>query len=220
MYSVINGISVVIPPLWYFTPIYQLVFNTPNFTTAIKLIDQTNLTDTLNKTDGPLTFFVPDDAAFAAVGNLASYSNDEIAQILMGHIFNDNIFYEDLFGKTSGNPVFSRWTVTTKGVNVYLDGGLLFDVDNFAYNGVVNAIDKVLIPSSLGSSAPASSPVAPAPAGTSAPVASSPTSSSNVNTAPTSGAFGGNKPHGILATMMMMMTMASGAAMWLLVSVM
>ena len=120
------------------------------FKTLLGALNATNLTDTL-KGEGPYTVFAPTDKAFAALpnGTLEALLNDTDAlkNILLYHVAGEKLMAEDVANMTnittlqgSELPV----NVTEEGVFVGDAKIILQDVN--ASNGVIHAIDAVLIP--------------------------------------------------------------------------
>jgi uncharacterized surface protein with fasciclin (FAS1) repeats len=121
-----------------------------NFTTLLAAIEAANLTDTL-KGEGPFTVFAPTDEAFNALpnGTIEALLNDTdaLTNILLYHVAGERLMAEDVVNMTnittlqgSELPV----NVTEEGVFVGDAQIILQDVN--ASNGVIHAIDAVLIP--------------------------------------------------------------------------
>ncbi|WP_231585493.1 fasciclin domain-containing protein [Methanosarcina sp. WWM596] len=121
-----------------------------NFTTLLTAIRAANLTDTL-KGEGPYTVFTPTDEAFNALpnGTIESLLNDTdtLTKILLYHVASERLMAEDVVNITniktlqgSDIPV----NVTEEGVFVGDAQIIMKDVN--ASNGVIHAIDVVLIP--------------------------------------------------------------------------
>lgn len=137
--------------------IVDIAASDPNFSTLVAAVQAAGLVDTL-KSDGPFTVFAPTNAAFAAlpagtVENLLLPENkDTLVQILTYHVVPGAITSDQVIGK--------RVSVkTVEGKNVTVDGragkyGAVVRVNNanvvgadiIATNGVIHAIDKVLLP--------------------------------------------------------------------------
>ena len=140
----------LIPPWAYNTILDEIHSSGSNYSTLFDLLETHNLGSTLNSTEGPWTLFAPDNQAFAEVGNLSSYSSDEISQILNAHLFSGNLPL-DKFVTNPNSDVSARFDVITVGNEVYVDGALIIAGNNLAANGIVHAVDKVLIPSNFNS---------------------------------------------------------------------
>lgn len=125
-----------------------------NFTTLASAIEQVGLTSTL-KYKGDFTVFAPTDDAFAALpqGLLGSLSEAQLTEILTYHVLSGEVFSGDLAAEQApasleGGEVF----VTKDGNgNVTVNGSssvVTADVD--VSNGVIHAIDQVILPDAYG----------------------------------------------------------------------
>ncbi|MEX0722868.1 MAG: fasciclin domain-containing protein [Gracilimonas sp.] len=123
------------------------------FTSLVGAVDQVGLTSTL-KYKGDFTVFAPTDDAFANLpdGLLASLSADQITEILTYHVLSGEVFSGDLSPEQaveslSGGEVF----VTVDNGEVSVNGSsnvVTADVD--VSNGVIHAIDQVILPDAYG----------------------------------------------------------------------
>ena len=124
------------------------------FTTLLSAATDAGLASTLSY-KGDFTVFAPTDAAFAALpqGLLASLTVEQLTDILLYHV---------LDGETFSSAIEAETIATTlEGGNIYLsanEGSVTVntsanvataDVD--VSNGVIHAIDKVLLPDAYGS---------------------------------------------------------------------
>lgn len=121
----------------------------PSLTTFTGLLAQAGLNDTL-KTDGPFTVFAPTNDAFKAVtpatmDNLGKHP-DQLKALLGYHI---------VVGKTMAAEVKNSQLKTLNGATVGLskagdfvtiESAAVVSADTAATNGVVHAIDTVLLP--------------------------------------------------------------------------
>ncbi|MBD3615873.1 MAG: fasciclin domain-containing protein [Gracilimonas sp.] len=124
-----------------------------NFSTLASAVDQVGLTTTL-KYKGDFTVFAPTDDAFAALpdGLLASLTNEQITEILTYHVLPGEVFSNQLSAEQeveslSGGGVF----VTANNDGVFVNGSasiVAADVD--VSNGVIHAIDEVILPDAYG----------------------------------------------------------------------
>jgi len=125
-----------------------------NFTTLASAIEQVGLTSTL-KYKGDFTVFAPTDDAFSALpqGLLGSLSEAQLTEILTYHVLSGEIFADQLSAEQApasleGGEVF----VTKDGNgNVTVNGSssvVTADVD--VSNGVIHAIDQVILPDAYG----------------------------------------------------------------------
>jgi uncharacterized surface protein with fasciclin (FAS1) repeats len=123
------------------------------FTTLLSLIDKVGLTATLKDAAGAYTVFAPTNAAFTelfATVNPATLTNDQIKTILLYHVVGGRVFSPDLAngdvtmlggGKTTIDLTNG---VTVKGTNSAASKVVVPNL--LATNGVIHAIDKVLVP--------------------------------------------------------------------------
>lgn len=124
-----------------------------NFTTLASAIEQVGLTSTL-KYKGDFTVFAPTDDAFAALpeGLLGSLSDAQLTEILTYHVLSGEVFAGDLSAEQAaasleGGEIF----ITSDGTNVTVNGAasvVAADVD--VSNGVIHAIDQVILPDAYG----------------------------------------------------------------------
>ncbi|MDZ7806763.1 MAG: fasciclin domain-containing protein [Gracilimonas sp.] len=125
-----------------------------NFTTLASAVEQVGLTSTL-KYKGDFTVFAPTDDAFAALpqGLLGSLSDAQLTEILTYHVLSGEVFADQLNAEQApasleGGEVF----VTKDGNgNVTVNGAasvVAADVD--VSNGVIHAIDQVILPDAYG----------------------------------------------------------------------
>ena len=123
-----------------------------NFTTLVSLVSQAGLADTL-ATGGPFTVFAPTDEAFAKVPKktlTALAANPELLKsVLLYHVANGELRADD--------AVERRWIKTLNGASVRVKAKRRYVKVNDARvvaanvgasNGVIHAIDRVLIPPS------------------------------------------------------------------------
>lgn len=120
-----------------------------NFSTLTTAIEAAGLTDTL-KGEGPFTVFAPTDEAFAALpeGSLESLLEDPeaLAEILNYHVVSGNVMSSDLSdGMTAATVNGAEVTIGTDG-DVTVNDANVVTADIEASNGVIHAIDSVLMP--------------------------------------------------------------------------
>ncbi len=122
------------------------------FTTLLHALDVAGLTATL-KGDGPFTVFAPVDAAFAAEPNLNNLINqpDILRQILLYHVHSGVLTGQQVFSMSSidtleGSPL----QITVNGQIGYVNGDAqIIIADIPATNGVIHAVNHVLMPPDL-----------------------------------------------------------------------
>ncbi len=134
--------------------IVDTAFAAGSFTTLTSLLEDAGLVETLQG-DGPFTVFAPTDEAFDALpeGTLDELSKPENAeqleQILLYHVAEGEVMSADL---SDGQQVttIQGGTVTVgidDGGTVTINDATVVQPDVEASNGVIHAIDAVLLPS-------------------------------------------------------------------------
>ncbi len=132
----------------------QVVDNTSSFKTLAIALKAAGLDQAL-QTQGPVTLFAPTDEAFAALpaGTLQRLlqpeNRDALRQVLAYHLIAGNYPSSDIqAGKVEtagGAPV----TIAMQDGVVTVGGAMVVQPDIAASNGVIHAIDKVLLPPDL-----------------------------------------------------------------------
>lgn len=133
--------------------IANLAAEDPRFTTLVTLVEKAGLTGTLNA-DGPYTVFAPTNAAFEKLdpellAKLESGEDTEkLTKILKGHVVEGEIMNADI---ADGDTMVSTLadtdiTVEKTGESVMADQATVIVADIDASNGVIHAVDSVLIP--------------------------------------------------------------------------
>ncbi len=122
-----------------------------NFSKLIHALDAAGLEGTLAG-PGPYTVFAPTDEAFGrlpdtVVEELFDDPKGNLAEILLYHMAPDRYTASDLAANDTiatiqGNPV----AVDAAGENVTVDGAEVIRTDIPAANGVIHAIDAVMLP--------------------------------------------------------------------------
>jgi uncharacterized surface protein with fasciclin (FAS1) repeats len=145
--------------------IAEVAMSNSNFTTLVTAVKAANLADTLMSA-GPFTVFAPTNDAFAklpagTVDNLVKAENQAaLAGVLKYHVVSGNVSAKDLLKlikKGNGSAILTtvqgdKLTAKTDGKMVMLTDAkgstvnvIMADVK--ASNGVIHAIDNVLMPS-------------------------------------------------------------------------
>lgn len=129
--------------------VMETISRNPNLSTATKLIREAGLSDTLSGT-GPVTVFVPNNAAFSAVpaAQLAGLaSNKELLKTVLSY----HVVLASLTTDKVANGM--QKTATGKSISLYksgtfltVEGAVVTQADVKASNGVVQVIDTVLMP--------------------------------------------------------------------------
>lgn len=124
-----------------------------NFTTLLAAVEAAGLTETLNG-EGPFTIFAPSDEVFAALPaeTVAALLADPalLTSILTYHVVPGNLLAADVVALDGQQAV----TVQGEGINVaVVDDAVVLDgnakvvtADVTASNGVIHAIDGILVP--------------------------------------------------------------------------
>jgi uncharacterized surface protein with fasciclin (FAS1) repeats len=120
-----------------------------NFTTLVAGIKSVGLTDKLTG-NGPFTIFAPTDAAFKKLppGALEALLKDsaKLKAVLSYHMVAGNVWAKDMksgdMTTLQGSPLTA--SVSTSGVHV--NGAHVKQADIAAANGVLHAIDTVIMP--------------------------------------------------------------------------
>lgn len=125
-----------------------------SFNTLVAAVQAAGLVDTL-KGPGPFTVFAPTDAAFAAlpagtVENLLRPENiDTLRAVLTYHVVPGKVTSDQLAGQVLSVGTVQGQSVTVNGnAGVSVDNAVVQTPDILTSNGVIHAIDTVLIPSS------------------------------------------------------------------------
>ena len=123
-----------------------------SFTTLVAAVGAAGLADTL-KGEGPFTVFAPTDAAFAAlpagtVDDLVKPENKEkLTAILLLHVLPGAVMADDVSGKVLDPATAGGSTVHVDGTDgVTVNGARVISADIACTNGVIHAIDTVLLP--------------------------------------------------------------------------
>jgi len=120
-----------------------------NFKTLVVAIQTAGLVDTL-KGAGPFTVFAPTDAAFAKIPKekLDALLKDKAAltKVLTYHVVPAKVMSADVKPGMVKTVEGQDLSITTSGGSVMVDGAKVVGVDVMASNGVIHAIDAVLMP--------------------------------------------------------------------------
>lgn len=121
----------------------------PNFTTLAKLISDAGLADTL-RGPGPFTVFAPTNAAFAKVPakTMAELAADKerLKAVLTFHVLPGAVMAADVKAGNAKTVQGAALPLSRAGTFVTVDQAMVTQADIKATNGVIHAIDAVLIP--------------------------------------------------------------------------
>ena len=153
--AVRGDVAVLVPaqPGATLKDLVDTALSTPNFKTLASLLQAAGLTDEL-KGSGPFTLFAPTDDAFAQIApeSLEALKKDptKLAALLKYHVISGAVKASDLSAMTGtktleGDPL----AITTKDGKSQVNGAALTGQDLDSANGVIHAIDRVLIPAAV-----------------------------------------------------------------------
>ena len=132
--------------------IVDIAAGNEDFSTLVAAVTAAGLVDTL-KSEGPFTVFAPTNAAFAALpaGTVESLleeeNRDQLVKILTYHVVPGAITSDQLAGQCLNVETVQGQTVHVNGTSgVKVNDSTVVLADVIASNGVIHAIDKVLLP--------------------------------------------------------------------------
>ncbi len=119
------------------------------FTTLVSVVTDLGLAETLGSEQ--LTVFAPTNAAFDAISDvIPNLTNEDLEQIVLYHLLAGSILADDIVsdGQTDyttlqGEPAFIQASAAGVNINNYAN---VVEADLIAENGVIHAIDQVLLP--------------------------------------------------------------------------
>lgn len=130
----------------------------PQFSTLATAIQQAGIADTLSSS-GNLTVFAPTNDAFDALpsGTLDSLlkpeNKDKLIDILTYHVVEGKVTASEAMKLDSAASLEgSMINITVEGETVMVNDAKVIKADVMASNGVIHAIDKVIMPSESDSS--------------------------------------------------------------------
>ena len=132
--------------------IVAVAANAGQFNTLIAAVKAAGLVETLQGA-GPFTVFAPNDAAFAKLpkGAIEALLNDKekLTAILTYHVVSGKVMAADIIKTGGAEPATVNGApvrVTIRDGKVYVDGAQVITADIQASNGVIHAIDAVIMP--------------------------------------------------------------------------
>jgi len=154
--SAAAGIVAIIAACTPITPkapdIVDIASSNADFSTLVAAVSAAGLVDTL-KGDGPFTVFAPTNAAFAALpaGTVESLlkpeNKDKLIAILTYHVVPGAVTSAQLAGQRQDVATVNGQTVHIDGRSgVKVNRSNVISADIIAANGVIHAIDAVLLP--------------------------------------------------------------------------
>ena len=122
------------------------------FSTLIQAVQAAGLEDALNS-EGPLTVFAPIDDAFAAVDSevLQTLLADkaQLVKVLSYHVAPGRYTASDLEGTSQLTTLEGNDLVVHASEGIRIDEATVIQADIEADNGVIHAIDQVILPEKL-----------------------------------------------------------------------
>ena len=119
------------------------------FTTLVAAVQAAGLEATL-RNDGPFTIFAPSDAAFASLpdGALEGLLEDPeaLTEVLLYHVVEGRVFASDLVDGQEVTTLNGRSVIISLESDARVNGAGIQEVDILTSNGVIHAIDAVLLP--------------------------------------------------------------------------
>jgi uncharacterized surface protein with fasciclin (FAS1) repeats len=113
-------------------------------------VESADLLDLL-KSPGPYTVFAPTDEAFAALpsNTIANLMEDipKLQKILSYHVLNGDVRTDNLEELASAETVEGSVVGVDTSDGIKINDAKVLSADRLTDNGVIHAIDKVLIPS-------------------------------------------------------------------------
>jgi uncharacterized surface protein with fasciclin (FAS1) repeats len=129
--------------------IVETAASNPEFSTLAKLIGDAGLTQTLSG-PGPFTVFAPTNAAFAKVPakTMAELAADKarLTAVLTFHVVPGNVMAADVKQGNIKTVQGANVALSRAGTFVTVEDAMVTKADIKATNGVIHAIDTVLIP--------------------------------------------------------------------------
>lgn len=144
--------------------IVEVASSNADFSILVQALDKAGLVSTLEGA-GPFTVFAPTNEAFNAlfaqlgVSGINDLSAETLKPILLNHVISGSVKSTDIstgYVETFNNTAPGENKVKifiNKGSSVMVDGSKVVTVDVMASNGVIHAVDKVILPASVVSHA-------------------------------------------------------------------
>lgn len=132
----------------------DLVQQDESFSTLRQALDAADMTDILDE-PGPYTVFAPTNDAFAAVPQetldalLLPENQEQLRQVLSYHVVADNVPSDQIESGEVGTVEGSAVNIAAAEGSVMVNEAMVTQPDIIASNGVIHAIDQVLIPPTL-----------------------------------------------------------------------
>jgi transforming growth factor-beta-induced protein len=143
-----NGTSIVDPPQEDDPNLVELAQSDDNFSTLVSLVVDLDLVDVLSNNE--LTVFAPTNAAFDALpdGVVESLTAEQLTEIVTYHLVEGTVMSSDLAPQQDVVMVQGERTlIQSSAAGVLINGSAnVITADLTATNGVIHAIDQVILP--------------------------------------------------------------------------
>lgn len=143
-----NGTSIVDPPQEEDPNLVELAQSDDNFSTLVGLVVDLDLVDVLANDE--LTVFAPTNAAFDALpdGVVESLTTEQLTEIITYHLVEGTVMSSDLAPQQDVVMVQGERTlIQASAAGVLINGSAnVITADLTATNGVIHAIDQVILP--------------------------------------------------------------------------
>ncbi len=133
--------------------IVSIASNTAQFSTLVQAVQAADLVETLQG-EGPYTVFAPTNQAFAKLPNglveflLQPENQDLLADVLTYHVVSGNVTSDQLETGTV-DTLGGGLAVAVSGNKVIVNNASVIQADVEASNGVIHAVNRVLLPEGL-----------------------------------------------------------------------
>lgn len=129
--------------------IVDIASGNEDFSTLVDLVTTAGLVDTLIG-EGPFTLFAPTNEAFAklpaAVVDYLKSDTEMLARVLTYHVVAGKVMSADASTMMAASVEGSELNIIADDMGVHVDNAAVTQADIEASNGVIHAIDSVLIP--------------------------------------------------------------------------
>ena len=143
-----NGAAIVDPDPEPAT-LVDIAAGDERFSTLVSVVTDLGLAETLGSEQ--LTVFAPTNAAFDAISDvLPNLTNEDLEQIVLYHLLAGSVLADEIISSDQtdyttlqGEPAFIQASAAGVNINNYAN---VVEADLIAENGVIHAIDQVLLP--------------------------------------------------------------------------
>ncbi|AZQ65565.1 fasciclin domain-containing protein [Flammeovirga pectinis] len=152
--GVIHVVSSVIVPTQALT-IAQIAIGNGSFNSLVGALTTADLVTPFTLPTAEYTVFAPTDAAFEALGDAAAnLTQEQLQRVLLHHVVSTEAFSSGLTdGQMIETLAGTKLEVSIADGVVMIGGATVAIADVDALNGVIHAIDKVLLPSTIADQA-------------------------------------------------------------------